>query len=168
LAQGRSPGLDVVDLLNRGRLTPRQQLECRLIDACSGSSTASSSLTHALQFAAYERYIHCFLDAGEPMKEALTQRWAGEDAPFVRELISAFAEPGTTRSFTSDKLAEPLTEREEAVLAFLPGWLSNREIAAELYVSVNTLKTHLKSLYRKLDATSRHDAVVRSKELGLL
>jgi LuxR family maltose regulon positive regulatory protein len=37
-----------------------------------------------------------------------------------------------------------------------------------LYVSVNTLKTHLKSLYRKLDATSRHDAVVRSKELGLL
>jgi LuxR family maltose regulon positive regulatory protein len=168
LAQGRSPGFELVDLLNKGGLTPRQQLECRLVDACSRSSTASSSLTHALQFAAYERYIHCFVDAGHAMKAALVQRRAGEDAPFVRELISAFADPATARAFTSDRLAEPLTEREEAVLAFLPGWLSNQEIAAELYVSVNTLKTHLKNLYRKLDATSRHDAVVRSKELGLI
>jgi LuxR family maltose regulon positive regulatory protein len=102
------------------------------------------------------------------MKDALTQRRAGEDAPFVSQLLGSFSEPETARVSGSEVLPEPLTDREQAVLAFLPGWLSNQEIAAELYVSVNTLKTHLKSLYRKLDATSRHDAVMRSKTLGLL
>jgi LuxR family maltose regulon positive regulatory protein len=168
LAEGGPVSPDLVELLASVRLTPRQELECRILDACTPSATAARSLSRAIQFAAHERYIRCFLDAGDAMKEALTRCRAGEDAPFIRELIAAFAEPARTRSFAPERLAAPLTPREEAVLAFLPGWLSNREIAAELYVSVNTLKTHLKSLYRKLDATSRHDAVVRSKMLGLL
>ncbi|HSS10477.1 MAG TPA: LuxR C-terminal-related transcriptional regulator, partial [Acidimicrobiales bacterium] len=88
--------------------------------------------------------------------------------PFVRELLSGFGEPPMPAADVSVQLADPLTERERAVLALLPGWLSNREIAAELYVSVNTLKTHLKGLYRKLDATSRHNAIVRAKSLGLI
>jgi LuxR family maltose regulon positive regulatory protein len=169
LAEGdRSPAAELISLVDRGSLTLRQELECWLLDTCSGSPTAAGSLTRALQFAAHERYIRCFVGAGDAMKDALRHRRAGEDAPFVRELLSAIGETAVPRVASSDNLREPLTEREEAVLAFLPGWLSNREIAAELYVSVNTLKTHLKSLYRKLEATSRHDAVVRSKALGLL
>lgn len=65
-------------------------------------------------------------------------------------------------------LVEPLTERELAILAALPTMESNAEIAADFFVSVNTVKSHLKSLYRKLEVGSRREAVRRGTELGLL
>jgi LuxR family maltose regulon positive regulatory protein len=65
-------------------------------------------------------------------------------------------------------LLEPLSERELAVLRFLPTMLSNAEIAAEMFVSANTVKTHLKHVYRKLDVTDRRQAVRRGRELHLL
>ena len=64
-------------------------------------------------------------------------------------------------------LAEPLTEREAAVLRLLGGSLSLREIGQELYVSANTVKTHTQAIYRKLGVSTRHDAVERGKQLGL-
>jgi LuxR family transcriptional regulator, maltose regulon positive regulatory protein len=54
------------------------------------------------------------------------------------------------------------------VLRYLPSMLSAGEIAGELYVSVNTVKTHIKSIYRKLDANRRWDAVRRARSLHLL
>jgi LuxR family transcriptional regulator, maltose regulon positive regulatory protein len=65
-------------------------------------------------------------------------------------------------------LLEPLSERELAVLRFLPTMLSNAEIAAEMFVSANTVKTHLKHVYRKLDVADRRQAVRRARELHLL
>jgi LuxR family maltose regulon positive regulatory protein len=62
-------------------------------------------------------------------------------------------------------LAEPLTQRELDILRFLPSRLTLREIAAELYVSVNTLKFHLKVIYRKLGVNSRGDAASKAREL---
>jgi len=64
--------------------------------------------------------------------------------------------------------AEPLTEREEAVLRLFEGDLPLRKIAKELYVSLNTVKTHTQSIYRKLGVSDRQDAVTRGRELGLL
>ncbi|MEX5637663.1 LuxR C-terminal-related transcriptional regulator [Parafrankia sp. FMc2] len=64
--------------------------------------------------------------------------------------------------------AERLSERELAVLSYLPTMLTTAEIAAEMYVSVNTVKTHLKSIYRKLDVARRRDAVHRARALHLL
>ncbi|MFS8586595.1 MAG: LuxR C-terminal-related transcriptional regulator, partial [Acidimicrobiia bacterium] len=66
------------------------------------------------------------------------------------------------------RLVEPLSERELAVLRYLPSRLSNREIGAELYVSLNTVKSHLKAIYRKLDVDSRQDAVRRARQMGIL
>jgi LuxR family maltose regulon positive regulatory protein len=54
------------------------------------------------------------------------------------------------------------------VLRMLPGEASLREIAATLYLSLNTIKTHSRSIYRKLGAASREEAVARGRELGLL
>jgi LuxR family transcriptional regulator, maltose regulon positive regulatory protein len=65
-------------------------------------------------------------------------------------------------------LPEPLTEREQVVLRFLSTTMSTAEIADELFLSVNTIKTHLGSIYRKLAAGKRRDAVVRARELELL
>ncbi|WP_254910200.1 helix-turn-helix domain-containing protein, partial [Micromonospora sp. NBS 11-29] len=64
--------------------------------------------------------------------------------------------------------AEPLTERELTILRYLQSILSNVEIAAELSLSVNTVKTHVRNIYRKLDATRRREAVRRARELRLI
>ena len=63
---------------------------------------------------------------------------------------------------------EPLSERELAVLRLLPTRLSQREIGRSLYVSVNTVKTHTKSIFRKLGVSNRTEAVERARELGLI
>ena len=63
---------------------------------------------------------------------------------------------------------EPLTSRELAVLEYLPTMMTNTEIARHLLVSVNTVKTHLKSVYRKLGVERRRDAVVLAKQLEIL
>jgi LuxR family maltose regulon positive regulatory protein len=65
-------------------------------------------------------------------------------------------------------LVEPLSNRELAVLQLLAAGLSNREIAEELYLSINTVKTHTKSIYGKLNVRSRTQAANRARELGLL
>ena len=65
-------------------------------------------------------------------------------------------------------LAEPLTEREEAVLRLLRGPLSLREIGQELFLSANTIKTHTRAIYRKLGVSTRAEAVERGHEAGLL
>jgi LuxR family maltose regulon positive regulatory protein len=62
----------------------------------------------------------------------------------------------------------PLTDRELTVLRYLQGTLSQVEIAALLYISVNTVKTHVKNIYSKLSASRRKDAVRRGHELRLL
>jgi ATP/maltotriose-dependent transcriptional regulator MalT len=65
-------------------------------------------------------------------------------------------------------LIEPLSEREREVLRYLPSQLTTREIGTRLFVSLNTVKTHQRAIYRKLGVSQRHDAVHRAKQLGLL
>ena len=63
---------------------------------------------------------------------------------------------------------EPLTDREKEFLVYLPTLYSQTEIAAKFYVSVNTVKTHMAHIYRKLDVTTRKEAITRGREIGLL
>jgi LuxR family maltose regulon positive regulatory protein len=63
---------------------------------------------------------------------------------------------------------EPLTDREREVLRHVSGMLSTAEVASEMYISVNTVKTHLKSIFRKLAATHRGEAVRRAQQLELI
>jgi LuxR family transcriptional regulator, maltose regulon positive regulatory protein len=62
----------------------------------------------------------------------------------------------------------PLTERELAVVRLLPTRLSTREIGRELYVSVTTIRSHVQAIYRKLEVTTRAEAVAHARELGLI
>jgi LuxR family maltose regulon positive regulatory protein len=99
----------------------------------------------------------------------------------ARRLVSGAPDPG----IVADRLAaaeralrprpapasggdEPLSERELDVLRLLATQLSQREIGGELYVSLNTVKTHTKSIFRKLGVSGRPEAVARARELGLL
>jgi LuxR family maltose regulon positive regulatory protein len=74
----------------------------------------------------------------------------------------------TQRNGSSSAVFEELTAREQAILHLLPGGLSAREIGDQLGVTRNTIKTHTKSLYRKLGAGDRRGAVARGRRLGLL
>jgi LuxR family maltose regulon positive regulatory protein len=65
-------------------------------------------------------------------------------------------------------IVERLSDREREVLRFASSMLSTEEIARTMYLSVNTVKTHLKSIFRKLGATRRGEAVRRAKRLGLI
>jgi LuxR family maltose regulon positive regulatory protein len=71
-------------------------------------------------------------------------------------------------SIRSRSLAAPLTDREEEVLRHLRGSLSLREIGEELSLSANTVKTHVRAIYRKLDAANRQEAVERGRDTGIL
>jgi LuxR family maltose regulon positive regulatory protein len=62
----------------------------------------------------------------------------------------------------------PLTERELAVVRLLPTGLSTREIGRELYVSVATIRSHVQAIYRKLEVTTRAEAVAHARGLGLI
>ena len=77
------------------------------------------------------------------------------------------AEPPTADQ-VAPVIVEQLSGREREVLSLLSGMLSTAEVANELYISVNTVKTHLKSIYRKLAATHRGEAVRRARQLELL
>ncbi|ADZ93120.1 LuxR C-terminal-related transcriptional regulator [Marinomonas mediterranea] len=77
------------------------------------------------------------------------------------------AERETPRLPDCTRLLEPLSEREQEVLQWLNTELSGPQIAAKLYVSLNTLRTHTKNIYMKLNVNSRRSAVVKANELGL-
>jgi LuxR family transcriptional regulator, maltose regulon positive regulatory protein len=96
-------------------------------------------------------------------------------------LVDAFPDAGVLRteleeverSFTVAKprsapLGESLTDRELSVLRLLPTSLTQRQIGEELFLSINTVKTHVKSIFGKLEVESRGAAVARARELGLL
>ena len=86
-------------------------------------------------------------------------------AAYLRQLLDQLA---GTEPDARPELDEPLRERELAVLRFLPTNLSAAEIGNELYLSVHTVKTHMRKLYAKLDVHTRAEAVQRGRALGLL
>ena len=73
-----------------------------------------------------------------------------------------------SKSDSDTMLVDKLADRELEVLHLIAVGLSNREIAEKLFISLNTVKTHTKNIYSKLDVNSRIKAVARAKELGLL
>jgi LuxR family maltose regulon positive regulatory protein len=88
----------------------------------------------------------------------------------VAELAGLPGEANRSVSASAEPLwpGESLTESEIRVLRYLPTHMGAPQIAAELYVSANTVKTHLRHLYQKLGAHSRQEAVQRARASGLL
>ncbi len=137
-------------------------------DRLRDDAEAIAALQRAVALAEEESVVRPFLLSGGRMRvllERQRQVHPGQEA-FVRRLLTALgADPS---GLEPRPLLEPLTQRERSVLTLLPTMMSNGEIADELCVSVNTVKVHLKSLYRKLGVTSRRHAVARARELALV
>ena len=140
---------------------------CRLEHDVDG---ASRHLHAALAAGQPERLIRTIVDHG-PDVHRLLMSYApsrGEER-YVEELLAAARRiVAPVRSEVAPALVEPLSSRELTVLRFLCSRLTYREIAAALYVSPNTLKSHVKSVYRKLDVASRAEAVDAGRRCGAM
>ncbi len=129
-------------------------------------TAASQALERALAPAEREPFRDAFLLNGPAVRELLElQAQSGTAHPALLEVL---LDGVGQRDPSAVTLLAPLTEREQRILRYLPTMLSNAEIGAEVFVSLNTVKTHLRSIYRKLDASGRADAVDRARRLGLL
>jgi LuxR family maltose regulon positive regulatory protein len=129
---------------------------------------ASVPLRRALAMAEPEGYVRVFLDEGIPMA-SLLMAFAGEGvAPgHVRRLLGALDETVETATVPWE-LVVPLSARELDVLRLLGSDLNGPDIARQLFVSVNTVRTHTKNIYAKLGVTNRRAAVRQGEELALL
>jgi LuxR family transcriptional regulator, maltose regulon positive regulatory protein len=128
---------------------------------------ALASLLRAVTLAEPEGYVRIFVDEGPPMASLLRAAAKQGIAPsYVRRLLAAVSKTEDSTP-VSQGLIEPLSERELDVLRLLGTDLGGPEIARELVVSLNTVRTHTKNIYAKLGVTNRRAAVRRAAELGL-
>ncbi|WP_207454014.1 LuxR C-terminal-related transcriptional regulator [Herbiconiux sp. SYSU D00978] len=131
---------------------------------------ALETLQSAVRSAEPEGHVRPFADEGERMARMLTllARSTPRDLHLRRLIDATNTTPAPDRSARSVPLGPPLSEREFDVLRLLRSDLGGAAIARELSVSLNTLRTHTKSIYTKLGVTSRREAVTRATQLQLL
>ncbi|MEU4755419.1 helix-turn-helix transcriptional regulator, partial [Micromonospora tulbaghiae] len=147
-------------------------LDAALASASGDARRAGRLLEEVLALAEPDGFRRVFTRADPGVRDLLAARLDSGTAYWatVSELVQGVdAQPAAaTSDGPARTLDEPLTERELTILRYLQSILSNVEIAAELSLSVNTVKTHVRNIYRKLDATRRRDAVRRARELRLI
>jgi LuxR family maltose regulon positive regulatory protein len=132
-------------------------------------------LERALALAEPEGYVRIFVDEGPPMARLLYEAVArGVAADYARRLLAAFpvAEPEkpapSKAQAPKSELVEPLSERELEILKLIAEGLTNPEIAARLFLSLNTVKVHTRNIYGKLGVNNRTQAVIQARALGIL
>jgi LuxR family maltose regulon positive regulatory protein len=133
------------------------------------ATESMDAVKKALSLAEPGGYTRVFVDEGPPMARLLENMLdAREDVPraFVKKLLPAFKLRRIIKHY--DGLLEPLSERELEVLRFVAAGLPNKKITEQLFISMSTVKTHLRNIYGKLDVHSRTEAVAKAKDLRIL
>jgi LuxR family transcriptional regulator, maltose regulon positive regulatory protein len=144
-------------------------LQARGHHARGDAAAALSPLHRAVTLAEPEGFVRLFADEGPPMATLLRGlAKQGTAAGYVRRLTAASLRGTAPQPPVRQALVEPLSERELDVLRLLGSDLDGPDIARELNVSLNTMRTHTKNIYAKLGVTSRRAAVSQAHELDLL
>ena len=151
--------------------TMRERLDIALLRAriahARNSDAADRLLAEAITIAKTEGFVTVVTDelAGLRPRVTLLLR-SGRIEKFEQAVLDRFEQdPAVTD--TNGSIAGPLSTRELTVVRYLASRLTYKEIAAELFVSTNTLKTHVKRIYQKLGVASRGEAVTDAQRLGL-
>ncbi len=144
-------------------------LQAIACDALGDALAARRALERALDHAAPESLLFPFLFDPAPGLLDRQRRQGTAHAGLIAEILNVLAghKPGSQPG-GPPRLREPLSHAEARVLRYLPTKLSAPEIADELYLSVNTVKTHMRHLYDKFGAHRRHEAVEQARALGVL
>ena len=160
-------------------LTDVLALQALLLDSTESRVAADAKIAEALRMAEPGGFIRMFVDLGRPMRDLLRRVGPGSgQLPYVRRILAAFAEESlgisgeihlpSTAVDSGQLLALEITNRELEVLSLLANRLSNKEIGSRLQIGPGTVATHAASLYRKLEVTSRREAVAKAEALGIL
>jgi len=150
-------------------------LQAKALFIREDTEKAMERLEQALTLGEAEEYIQIFVDEGPPMARLLYETLSrGNASDYVQQLLAAFpdTEPEQTPLFQA-KIAEtewiePLSDRELEVLHLIAAGLSRHEIAVQLVLSLNTVKTHARNIYGKLGVNNQMQAVGKARVLGLL
>jgi LuxR family maltose regulon positive regulatory protein len=163
----------------------RAQLYATLDRSVSNLAASQADTVRALELAEPEGIVGVFVEQGLPLAEVLAglirQNQLGtRQARFVDRILAAFPRlhpPSTSRDGqpTPDLpgiepkiLVEPLTDREREVLHLMAGGLKYKEIAGQLFISLNTVRSHVKAIYGKLGVNNRTQAIETARQLGIM
>ncbi|MCG8687363.1 MAG: LuxR C-terminal-related transcriptional regulator [Desulfobacterales bacterium] len=144
-------------------------LQARLFQITNRTDDAVNSLYKAISIAGPGGYYRVFTDEDQLVSTLLEQfsdKQKENQRHFIMNLQAQLAKSKPTR--TAPGMIEPLSDRELDVLSLISAGLSNKKSAESLFISVNTLKTHLQNIYGKLGVHNRTEAVFRAKELNLI
>ena len=153
----------------RVSLVEASVLAATAADRMNRATAALSAITQAVDLAHTEGIIRPFLAAGSRVPVLLTRHRhvIARHLDFTQVLMATAGADATAKG-TAAAPSEPLTERELAVLTYLPTMLKTSEIAADLFVSANTVKSHQQAIYRKLGVNTRREAVERARVTKLI
>jgi LuxR family transcriptional regulator, maltose regulon positive regulatory protein len=165
-----------------GSVIEIRALQALAFAAAGAQARAGDTLAEALTLGYPEGFVRVFADEGEPMRALLGRLVAGQRtgdaaarsipvgylAGILRALDVKAAAPGSAAAAAVPGLAEPLTPREHEVLGLMAAGKSNRDIAGELVVTLDTVKRHVSHILIKLGAVNRTEAVARARQLNLL
>jgi DNA-binding CsgD family transcriptional regulator len=153
----------------RGWLVQSLLLEAITRDEAGDACATEAALDRALELAEHECVVLPFIVDPVPALLERHAQYQSTHAELIAEIFHVLDRHSVVISPSeSQALLEPLTEGESRILRYLPTNLSKREIAQELYVSVHTIKTHMKHIYAELAAHNRLEAVQRAREYGLI
>jgi LuxR family maltose regulon positive regulatory protein len=151
-----------------GSLIEIRVLESMCHQSLGEEDQAVEALQQALTLAEPEGYVRVFRDAGPQLTSLLTRMVKHPTMiDYVKRLLASTPQV-ERRPATSSGLIEPLSDRELDVLRLLATDLEGPEIARQLFVSLNTVRTHTRRIYTKLGVNSRRAAVRRAAEMNLL
>ena len=142
-------------------------VQALLLDWVDRPVIATQTFNEALDLAAPASIRRLILDFG-PSVRPLLQRSLRHNPAFVTDLLNRFDQAEHPAESEKALVASNLTDREREVLQAIVAGLSNKEIESSLFISKNTVRTHIKNLYSKLAVTSRTQAVAVAREKGLL
>ena len=158
-------------------------LQAMVHAAQDNESPALDKLAEALALAEPGRFIRPFLDQGPEMADLLS-RLSRKHRPtlqYAMRILETFENhrnasfggrsedfAGSLPSLGNRPMIEPLTNREIEVLRMLSKGTSNKTIAQRLFISTETVKRHLSTIYRKLEVKNRQQAVISAKSIGIL
>ncbi len=150
----------------RSWLTEAFLLEATARDALGDPAASRRAMERALELAEGDRALLWFLLHPRPDLLARQARQGSSHRKLIAEILGLIC--GTGAGAVAGQPPDPLSKSELRVLRYLPTHLSAPEIGTELHVSTSTVKTHLRSIYAKLGAHSRTEAVAAARDLGLL
>ena len=160
-------------------------LAARAHEAVGDRPAALGALAEGLVLAAPEGYLRVFLDEGAPVASLLRELTAGrrrdqlDAGPVPREFLDRLTDafnrqgtpvlpPASRGAVAAPGMLQPLSNREHEVLRLLAAGYTNKAVAHELFITVDTVKRHVSHVFEKLGVTNRTQAVARARDLGLL